>query len=138
VAELLERAAGHDLDPAGVELANALFAETGGNPFFVGEIVRHLVESGALVMRDGRRTSDLSLQSVGLPEGVREVVGRRISHLDDDTQRLLSVAAVIGHEFSLPVLAAVAGLEEDRALDLLDTVRSSAVTRSSAPRCSTS
>jgi class 3 adenylate cyclase len=124
VAELLERSAGHDLDDAGVGLANAVFAETDGNPFFVGEIVRHLVESGALFVRDGRWTSDLTLDEVGLPEGVREVVGRRISRLDEETQRLLSLAAVIGQEFSLPVLATVAGMEEDRAVDVLDTAQS--------------
>lgn len=124
VAELLERSAGHDLDDAGIGLANAVFAETGGNPFFVGEIVRHLVESGALVLRDGRWTSDFTLEEVGLPEGVREVVGRRISRLDGDTQKLLSVAAVIGQEFSLPVLAAVAGVDEDRVVDLLDAAQS--------------
>jgi class 3 adenylate cyclase len=127
VAELLERAAGHDLDDAGIGLANAIFAETSGNPFFVGEIVRHLVESGALFVRDGRWTSDLTLADVGLPEGVREVVGRRISRLDDDTQKLLSNAAVIGHEFSLPVLAAVAGFDEDRAVDLLDAARATSL-----------
>jgi class 3 adenylate cyclase len=124
VAELLERAAGHDLDDAGVELARAVHAETGGNPFFVGEIVRHLVESGALVVRDGRWTSDLTLDDIGLPEGVREVVGRRISHLDEGTQKLLAVAAVIGHEFPLPVLIAVAGVDEDAALDMLDSAQS--------------
>jgi len=124
VAELLERSAGHDLDDAGVELANAVFAETGGNPFFVGEIVRHLVESGALVLRDGRWTSDLTLAQVGLPEGVREVVGRRISRLDEETQKLLAIAAVIGAEFPLPVLATVAGIDEDRAVDLLDAAQS--------------
>ena len=87
VAQLLSRAAGHELDDAGLALADAIYAETTGNPFFVGEIVRNLVESGALVVRDGRWTSDLTLADVGLPEGVREVVGRRISRLDDDTQR---------------------------------------------------
>ena len=55
---------------------------------------------------------------------MREVVGRRISRLDEDTQKLLSVAAVIGAEFPLPVLAAVAGVDEDRALDLLDAAQS--------------
>ena len=85
--------------------------------------MRHLVESGALVQRDGRWTSDLTLADVGLPEGVREVVGRRISRLDDDTQRVLSVAAVIGQEFACPVLAAVAGIDEDSVLDLLDPRR---------------
>jgi len=120
VADFLGGAAGHDLDEAGMALAQAVSTETGGNPFFVGEIVRHLVESGALVHRDGRWVSDLTLDEIGLPEGVREVVGRRVSRLDDETQRLLSVAAVMGYEFSLPVLAAVADVTVDTALDLLD------------------
>ena len=123
VAELLERAAGHDLDERGAELARAIFAETAGNPFFVGEIVRHLIESGLLVQRDGRWTSDFTLADVGLPEGVREVVGRRISRLDDAAQRVLSLAAVIGQEFAVPVLATVAGSDEDSVIDLLDAAR---------------
>lgn len=123
VAQLLAGAAGHDLDAAGLALADAVFAETAGNPFFVGEIVRNLVESGALIVRDGRWTSDLTLADVGLPEGVREVVGRRISRLDEDTQRLLSVAAVVGAEFDVRVLADVVGVDEDDALDQLDRAR---------------
>ncbi len=123
VAELLERASGHELDEPGAQLANAVFAETAGNPFFVGEIIRHLVESGALVRRDGRWTSDFTLADIGLPEGVREVVGRRVNRLDEPAQRLLSVAAVIGQEFGVPLLAAVGGVDEDAALDLLDAAR---------------
>ncbi len=123
VAQFLERSAGHDLDDAGLALADAVFAETTGNPFFVGEIMRNLVESGALVVRDGRWTSDLTLAQVGLPEGVREVVGRRISRLDEPTQRSLSVAAVIGAEFDVRVLADVIGIDEDDALDQLDRAR---------------
>ncbi len=123
VAQFLERSAGHDLDDAGLALADAVFAETNGNPFFVGEIMRNLVESGALVVRDGRWTSDLTLAEVGLPEGVREVVGRRISRLDESTQRSLSVAAVIGAEFDVRVLADVVGIDEDDALDQLDRAR---------------
>jgi class 3 adenylate cyclase len=124
VAEMLERAAGHDLDPAAAHLASALCEQTGGNPLFTGEIVLHLVESGALVQRDGRWTSDVSLEQVGLPESVLEAIGRRIARLDPESQRLLSLAAVIGSEFALPVLAEVAGVDENRALDLVDAARS--------------
>lgn len=123
VAELLERASGHELDEPGTQLANAVFGETAGNPFFVGEIIRHLVESGALVRRDGRWTSDFTLADVGLPEGVREVVGRRVNRLPEHAQSLLSVAAVIGQEFGVPLLAVVGGTDEDSALDLLDAAR---------------
>ena len=96
VTALMEAAAGHDLDEPGVALAQAVFAETQGNPFFVGEVLRHLAESGAIVQRDGRWTRDSTLEEVGIPEGIREVVGRRLSRLSDAANRALAIAAVIG------------------------------------------
>ena len=48
VLALLERIAGHEMTDDGVALRDALLAETAGNPFFVGEILRHLAESGAI------------------------------------------------------------------------------------------
>ena len=123
VTDFVEHAAGHELDEAGLTLAAALFDETNGNPFFVGELVRHLVESGKLIMRDGRWTSHLAVEEFGLPDSVREVIGARVSRLDDDAQRVLAVAAVIGHQFSLPVLASVVERGEDQVLDELDAAR---------------
>ena len=70
----------------------AVHTETEGNPFFVGEVLRHLAESGAIVQRDGRWTSDVTLADVGIPEGIREVVGRRLSRLSDAANRALAVA----------------------------------------------
>jgi len=120
VAALLAGAAGHDLDDAGRALAQAIHAESAGNPFFVGEVIRHLVESGALVHRDGRWESDLTIEQMAIPEGVREVVGRRLSRLDDDLQATLSTAAVVGHDVDLAVLAQVTGAEEDDLVDQLE------------------
>ena len=93
VAEFLEGAAGHELDAAGTALAAAVFRETAGNPFFIGEVLRHLAESGALVQRDGAWTSDLDLDELGIPEGIREVVGRRLNRLSETSGRALSTAA---------------------------------------------
>ena len=87
VMALMETAAGHDLDEPGLALARALHSETEGNPFFVGEVLRHLAESGAIVQRDGRWTSDTTLEEVGIPEGIREVVGRRLSRLPTHANR---------------------------------------------------
>ena len=123
VIQLLVRAGGHDLDDAGLALAEAVHRETSGNPFFVGEIVRHLVETGALVHRDGRWTSDLTLDDVGLPEGIREVVGRRITRLAETTQKMMAIAAVVGAEFDVRVVSLVAGLDEDDVLDAFDEAR---------------
>ncbi|NIS36706.1 MAG: hypothetical protein GWN79_27195, partial [Actinobacteria bacterium] len=64
-------------------LAEAIHRETEGNPFFIGEMLRHLAESGLIIQRDGRWEADYSLDQIGIPEGIREVVGRRLSHLSD-------------------------------------------------------
>ena len=55
VRDLLVRMGGHDLDSAGLEFASLVHRETSGNPFFVGEVLRHLAETGALVEQAGRR-----------------------------------------------------------------------------------
>jgi class 3 adenylate cyclase len=119
VVEFLERTAGHDLDEAGLSLAAAVSRETEGNPFFIGEVLRHLSESGALVFRDGRWTTDLELADFGIPEGVREVIGRRLSHLDPSANEVLATAAVIGREFDLRLLASVLDGGTDQALDAI-------------------
>ncbi len=117
VRQFLERTAGHDLAEDGLALAAAVSRETEGNPFFIGEVLRHLSESGALVFRDGRWTSDFSLGEVGIPEGIREVVGRRLSNLDPATNEVLAIAAVIGREFDLRLLGRVVDGGSDGALD---------------------
>ena len=119
VQQFLSRTAGHELDGQGLMLADAISRETEGNPFFIGEVLRHLTESGALVRRDGRWVSDVQLDEIGIPEGVLEVIGRRLSHLDPAVNEVLSVAAVIGRDFELRTLGAVTGSTDD-ALDALD------------------
>ncbi|MGZ8763523.1 MAG: ATP-binding protein, partial [Acidimicrobiia bacterium] len=129
VIDFLEHTAGHELDDAGMELARVVRDETEGNPFFVGEVLRHLAESGALVFRDGRWTSDLSIDEVGIPEGVREVVGRRLSHLPSETNEVLTVASVVGRDFDMGLLASIAGGEE-AVLDALEAAEASGLVAS--------
>lgn len=109
-----------ELDDRARALAVAVHDETEGNPFFVGELFRHLAESGALVQEEGglwRLAVELS--DVSLPDGIREVVGRRLSRLSEPTNDVLSWAAVVGRELRLDVLAAVTG-DQDRCLDAID------------------
>jgi hypothetical protein len=117
VGRLLAAAAGHEPPHAFV---GALHAESEGNPFFVEEIVRHLIEAGAIVQRDGRWTSDRSIEDMGIPEGVREAVGRRLAHLSESANKALAAASVLGRRFEFDVLAAMSGLDEDGLLDALD------------------
>lgn len=133
VIELLAAAAGHDLDDAGVGLAHALRRETDGNPFFTGEVIRHLGETGGIVLgEDGRWTVADDLAEIGLPSSVRDVVGRRVERLGDETVRALSLAAVIGREFDISLLARLADIDEDSLLDLMDNAVAAAVLVESA------
>ncbi len=120
--------AGHEMDGEGLVFRDELAAETDGNPFFVIEILRHLAETGAIEQRsDGRWRAHLDLRERGLPISVREVVGRRIARLGEDARQVLSVAAVIGREFDLPLLAAAGGFDDDRLVDLMDAAAGAVV-----------
>jgi predicted ATPase len=130
VRQFLERTAGHDLADDGIALAAAVSRETEGNPFFIGEVLRHLSESGALVYREGRWTSDLKLGDVGIPEGVREVIGRRLSHLDAATNEVLAIAAVIGREFDLRLLSQIVDGGTDSVLDAIGAAETGSLVES--------
>jgi class 3 adenylate cyclase len=121
VAAFLEAAAGHGLDEEAEVLARAVWTETEGNPFFVAEVLRHLSESGALERREGRwGVAAATLEELGIPEGVRDVVGRRLSRLSEVANRVLTVAAVVGLEFEPAVVAPAGGLAEDEVLAALE------------------
>jgi hypothetical protein len=129
VAELLASTAGHELDESGIALANAIHAETEGNPFFVGEVLRHLSETGAIYERDGRWTTDADVASLGIPEGVREVIGRRLDRLSDVTNDALAHASVVGREFDLAMLGRLVELDEDELIEALEDATEARVIR---------
>ncbi len=119
VEEFIANAAGHELDDRTKQLAEAVHAETEGNPFFVVEVLRHLVETGAVVRRQGR-WSVADPGTLSVPEGVRDVIGRRLSRLSDASNEVLSVASVLGRDFDVELLSELSGLTESALLDALD------------------
>jgi class 3 adenylate cyclase len=100
--------------PTTPEFLQSMARETDGNPFFVREICSHVSEIG------DEATSGFTLETLGVPEGVKQVIGRRVEHLSDAAGRTLTAAAVIGREFDLDVLVAITGDREDDVLDVLD------------------
>jgi class 3 adenylate cyclase/tetratricopeptide (TPR) repeat protein len=130
VMALMEATAGHTLGDAAVGLADALSRETDGNPFFVSEVLIHLAETGAISQDTGGRwVAQTSLADAALPDSVREVIGARVGRLGERAERVLSVAAVIGRDFDLDVLARAAQTSEDDLLDVLDAAASVALVR---------
>jgi hypothetical protein len=120
VAAFLEAAAGHELDEEGRALARAVHAETEGNPFFVGEVLRHLTQTGAVAREEGRWVTRRPLHQLGIPEGVREVIGRRLARLPAGGDEVLAVASVIGREFDAALVMAAGPADQDQVLDVLE------------------
>ena len=121
VVSIMEAAAGREMDTLGRRLAADIAGETDGNPFFVSELLRHLIESGRLTRREhGGWELEGEISNLGLPQSVREVVGRRIERLGESSRSALAAAAVIGRDFDVDLLLEVTGLGEDELLDLLE------------------
>lgn len=137
VAAYVEAAAGHTLGERGHGLAVTLHAETAGNPFFIGELLAHLAESGAIYQRDGRWTADVDANAVDLdlPAGVREVIACRLARLPEDAQRALTVGAVAGPVFSMTLLERVAeaGTSSESMLAGLEDAARAGVVREVPP-----
>jgi predicted ATPase len=100
-------------DPSLEPLKQLLIARTEGNPFFLEESVRTLVESGVLVGERGAYRLAQALPTVQVPATVQAVLAARIDRLPPEDKRLLQTAAVIGTEVPLPLLQAIAELPED-------------------------
>jgi predicted ATPase len=85
---------------------------TGGNPFFIEEVVQALVEDGSLVGARGRYLLVKPIEKVAVPATAQAVLAARIDRLESREKHLLQTAAVIGKEFAEPVLKRVAELSE--------------------------
>ncbi|MCH8186543.1 MAG: AAA family ATPase [Chloroflexi bacterium] len=106
-------------------LVRAVHTQTEGNPLFITEVVRLLVQEGELT-QEGAKEHDS--WEVRIPEGVREVIGRRLNRLSQRCNETLTIAAVIGREFGLDQLRLlVEDTAEDRLLDTLEEALSARV-----------
>jgi len=93
-------------------LTHLMITRTEGNPFFLEESVRALVEIGGLVGERGAYRLGQALPTIQVPATVQAVLAARIDRLLPEEKRLLQTAAVIGHEVPLPLLQAIAGVPE--------------------------
>lgn len=124
VAEFVSRAGG----TAPSTLSLAIRSLTQGNPFLVCELWRALLETGAIQLTDGAISVHRSPEALGSPEGVREVVSRRLSRLDPVTVELLELGATAGAAFELEIVRHASGLEDAALLPALEeAVRSGVI-----------
>ena len=128
VAHFIEMTSGNSA-PAG--LVEAVYSQTEGNPLFVTEVVRLLVQEGQLgadpptASGQGGGTDSWTVR---IPEGVREVIGRRLNRLSQRCNETLAVASILGREFTLDQLKPLSeDTSEDRLFGVLEEALASRV-----------
>ena len=103
--QIIESIIGSKKLPEG--LGALLYRRTGGNPFFIEEVCRALVDEGTLRIVDGVVTLESSLEELNLPDSVQSLIRTRLDRLDAELQALIRHASVLGREFNLRVLERV-------------------------------
>jgi len=102
-----------------LDFTRAIYQETEGNPFFIEETIKALIEAGQIYRKDGaweRR----EIEELAIPQSIKEAVGRRLDGLAQQTCEVLHHAAVLGKTFEFSRLAAFTGHPEETLLDALD------------------
>lgn len=109
------------------DFAEAMYRETEGNPFFIEEVVKALIEQGQIYRAEGEWQRK-EVGELAIPQSVKEAIGRRLNRLSAPTVDILHTAAALGKVFPFGELAAVLGdpaassspWKEDQLLDALD------------------
>ncbi|PWT86492.1 MAG: hypothetical protein C5B57_00990 [Blastocatellia bacterium] len=101
-------------------LVRKFIDQTGGNPFFVEELFRHLRDEGRLFDARNRWLRDVEFDDANVPESVRLVLERRLQRVTSETYDVLRAAAVIGGHFELDLLEAIVDVDTDALISALD------------------
>jgi len=101
-------------------LVKFVFSCTDGNPFFIEELVRHLMDQAKLFDTNGQFRRDLTISEVEIPQSLRLIIGRRLAHLSAQTTEVLGPAAVIGRSFGFELLEAATPIDAESLLDSVE------------------
>jgi DNA-binding CsgD family transcriptional regulator len=117
VEQLLVQSSAEELDDAGISLARAAHRRAAGNPLFVEEILRHVIQTGQLAERTGdSRSYESSPRELELPPGLKEVISGRLALVPGQWRHVLSYAAVLGNVFDFDILAAMTDSDEEEVI----------------------
>ena len=101
------------------EFLDGIYQETEGNPFFIEELCKSLVQSGKLYYADGEWHRP-SMEDLEIPQSIRVVIQSRVANLHQDIQDALTISAVIGREFDFDTLTAASQVDEDILISALE------------------
>ena len=104
------------------EFLEGIFRETEGNPFFIEEVCKALVEAGKIYFEDGRWRRP-EMDELAIPQSVRVAIQSRLTALAETTQEVLRMAALLGREFEYETLAAATALDEEALIEALESAQ---------------
>ena len=113
--------------PAPDVLVRAVYEQTDGNPFFVEEVFRHLVEEGRLFDDQRQWRADLRVGELDVPESVRLVIGRRLERLSEQAMLLVTASAVVGRTFDLGLLEELPDVAGETLITAIEEAESARV-----------
>jgi len=119
VAEMIKQILEQDDVPK--EFCELVYQKTGGNPFFVEEVIKSLKEE-ELILREGNRWKIKEVSRIKFPETIKGVVKARVDRLDEECKSISTAASFLGYDFSLEAIRAVTGFEENKLLELLENI----------------
>lgn len=93
-------------------LRQMILSKAEGNPFFVEEVIRMLIDRGGIAQQDGQWIATREIESIDIPDTLQGILTARIDRLSDEAKRALQIASVIGRKFSVEILAEV--MAQDR------------------------
>jgi len=108
------------MEGASTSVVTDIYRHTEGNPFFILETQRALLEEGQLRLDEGRWVEATAREGLPIPDSVRHVIEMRLRRLSAQSRRALGTASVIGRTFDLDVLERVWGQDEETTLEALD------------------
>ncbi|HEY64162.1 MAG TPA: AAA family ATPase [Caldilineae bacterium] len=111
----------------GEQFSRRLHRETGGNPFFLLEVLRTMFETGVLWKEEsgwgtvaGETAEDY--QELPLPDTIYQAIRNRLERLSPQARQVLEAGAVIGHRFDVDLVLATSGRHEEEVVEALDTL----------------
>lgn len=114
--ELLATLFSEEITP---EFLDGIYRETEGNPFFIEEVCKALVESGEMYFEQGRWQRP-EMASLDIPQGIRVTIQSRLGKLSDTEQEVMQTAAMLGREFEYDMLYAATDMNDDALIEALE------------------
>jgi tetratricopeptide (TPR) repeat protein len=115
-AELVKAITGAELPS---KVVDDIHTETVGNPFFIEEFVKKLIEQGIVVEGEGIK-GPFDLDHISIPSTISGLIMGRIRELDEEEKKILEYGSVIGQEFRYDLLIESSGVDEGHAVDALE------------------